>query len=189
MITNIYVLICAIIFIYIQFMQHDDKWHCALKLGGFYPPYIKEFHQYWRFITSHFIHAEFFHFLMNAYALYQIGHFLEACLGTLPYLYLILISMILSSMLSYSAAELSSRYYDTLTIGASGVVFGFFGAIIVLGYVVGGPFMSVLENFTMIIVINLVYTFIDSRISKTGHIGGLIGGILAMVMMLALHIV
>ena len=72
-------------------MQHDDKWHCALKLGGFYPPYIKEFHQYWRFITSHFIHAEFFHFLMNAYALYQIGHFLEACLGTLPYLYIILI--------------------------------------------------------------------------------------------------
>ena len=42
MITNIYVLICAVIFIYIQFIQHDDKWSCALKLGGFYPPYIQE---------------------------------------------------------------------------------------------------------------------------------------------------
>lgn len=189
MITNIYVLICAIIFIYIQFMQHDEKWSCALKLGGFYPPYIQERHQYWRFLTCHFIHAEFFHFLMNGYALYQIGHFLEACLGTVPYLYLIIISMFLSSLLSYSAAELSSRYYNTLTIGASGVVFGFFGAIIVLGYVLGGPFMTVLENSALVIGINIVYTFFDSRISKTGHIGGLIGGIVAMVMILALHIV
>ena len=49
--------------------------------------------------------------------------------------------------------------------------------------------MSVLENFTLVIVINLVYTFIDRRISKTGHIGGLIGGIVAIVMILALHIV
>lgn len=97
--------------------------------------------------------------------------------------------MILSSMLSYSASQISSRYYQTLTIGASGVVFGFFGAIIVLGYVLGGPFMSVLENFALVIVINLVYTFIDRHISKTGHIGGLIGGIVAMVMILALHIV
>lgn len=189
MITNIYVLICAVIFIYIQFIQHDDKWSCALKLGGFYPPYIQERHQYWRFITCHFIHAEFFHFLMNAYALYQVGHFLEACLGTVPYLYLVIISMILSSLLSYSASQISSRYYQTLTIGASGVVFGFFGAIIALGYILGGPFMSILNDFAFVIIINLIYTFMDRRISKTGHIGGLIGGIVAMVLILALHIV
>ena len=188
MITNIYVLICAIVYIYIQFIQHDDRWSCALRLGGFYPPYIQERHQYWRFITCHFIHAEFLHFPMNAYALYQIGHVLEAWLGTIPYLYLIIISMLLSSLLSYSASQVSSRYYQTLTIGASGVVYGFFGAIIALGLILGGPFMSLLESSIYIIVINLIYTFVDRNISKTGHIGGLIGGILAIVMILALHI-
>ena len=97
--------------------------------------------------------------------------------------------MILSSLLSYSASQISSRYYQTLTIGASGVVFGFFGAIIALGYILGGPFMSVLNDFAFVIIINLIYTFMDRRISKTGHIGGLIGGIVAMVLILALHIV
>ena len=127
--------------------------------------------------------------LFNECALYQVGHFLEACLGTVPYLYLVIISMILSSLLSYSASQISSRYYQTLTIGASGVVFGFFGAIIALGYILGGPFMSVLNDFAFVIIINLIYTFMDRRISKTGHIGGLIGGIVAMVLILALHIV
>lgn len=188
MITNIYVLICAAIYIYIQFIQHDDRFECALKLGGFYPPYICERKQYWRFITCHFIHAEFFHFFMNAYALYQLGHYLEAWLGTIPYLYLVLISMLLSSLLCYSASQVSQRYYHTLTIGASGVVFGFFGAIVALGLILGGPFMDLFESSILIIVINLVYTFVDRRISKTGHIGGLIGGILAIVMILAMHI-
>ena len=82
----------------------------------------------------------------------------------------------------------TSRYYQTLTIGASGVVYGFFGAIIALGLILGGPFMSLLESSIYIIVINLIYTFVDRNISKTGHIGGLIGGILAIVMILALHI-
>ncbi len=49
--------------------------------------------------------------------------------------------------------------------------------------------MSVLNDFAFVIIINLIYTFMDRRISKTGHIGGLIGGIVAMVLILALHIV
>lgn len=188
MITNIYLLICAGVFIYINFINQEDKYDCAMRLGAFYPPNIQERNQYWRFITCHFIHVDFLHFLMNAYALYQLGRFFEELLGPILYLFLILVSMLLSSMLCYSASQVSERYYYTMTIGASGVVYGFFGAIIALGIFVGGPFMTLLENFTMVIAINLLYTLFNRQISKTGHIGGLVGGVLAIVILLATKI-
>ena len=86
MITNIFLLICAGVFVYIRFIQKDDMMATAIKLGAFYPPAIVEDHQYWRFITCHFIHVEIFHFLMNAYAFYQLGRFFEALLGSVCYL-------------------------------------------------------------------------------------------------------
>ncbi|WP_050637266.1 rhomboid family intramembrane serine protease [Candidatus Stoquefichus sp. SB1] len=189
MITNIYLLICAGLFIYINFINQEDKYDCAMKLGAFYPPDIHERKQYWRFVTCHFIHVDFFHFLMNGYALYQLGHFFESLLGPVEYLYLILISMFLSSLLCYSASQISDRYYYTMTIGASGVVYGFFGAIIALGLFVGGPFMSLLQQFMSVIVINLLYTLMNRQISKTGHLGGLIGGIVGIVILLAIQMV
>ena len=78
MITNIYLLICAGIFIYINFINQEDKYDCAMKLGSVLSSDdIHERKQYWRFVTCHFIHVDFFHFLMNGYALYQLGHFLK----------------------------------------------------------------------------------------------------------------
>lgn len=76
-----------------------------------------------------------------------------------------------------------------MTIGASGVVYGFFGAIIALGLFVGGPFMSLLQQFMSVIVINLLYTLMNRQISKTGHLGGLIGGIVGIVILLAIQMV
>lgn len=188
MITNIYILVCLIIFIYIQFINKEDKIYCAMKLGAFYPPNVREKKEYYRFITCHFIHIDFIHFLMNAYALYDLGQFFESLLGTLPYIYLIVISMFLSSLLSYSASEISSEYNNTITIGASGVVYGFFGAICALGLIKGGIYMQLLENFFPVILINFGYTMLNRQISKTGHLGGFIGGILGIVILMTLKI-
>lgn len=189
MITNIYVLICAGIFIYINFINQGDKLTCAMKLGAFYPPNVRDNKEYWRFFMCNFVHIDFLHFLMNGYALYQLGHFFEAILGTVGYLYLIVISMFLSSLLCYSAAEISSRYDNTITLGASGVVYGFFGAICALGYFVGGPYMSLLQEFSTVIIINVLYTFMNSRVSKTGHLGGFIGGVVGIVVLLAIKMI
>lgn len=189
MITNIYLLICAGIFIYINFISQEDKLSCAMKLGAFYPPNIRENKEYWRFVMCNFIHIDFLHFFMNAYALYQLGHFFESILGTGPYLFLVIVSMLLSSLLCYSAAEVSTQYDHTVTIGASGVVFGFFGAMCALGFFMGGAYMDLLESFLNVIIINLLFTFFNRQISKTGHLGGLIGGIASIVVLLALKII
>ena len=63
MITNICVLICTGVFIYIHFINKEDKLTTALRLGAFYPPQIRERKEYWRFITCHFIHIDFLHFI------------------------------------------------------------------------------------------------------------------------------
>lgn len=188
MITNIYLFICLAIFIYIQFICKEDKLYCAMKLGAFYPPNVRDKHEYYRFITCNFIHIDFFHFLMNAYALYDLGQFFEALLGTIPYLYLILISMLLSSLLCYSASEISDRSDNTITFGASGVVYGFFGAICALAFINGGAYMQLFQSFLPVIAINFLYTLFNSQISKTGHIGGFIGGILGTVILMVMRI-
>ncbi len=189
MITNLYILICLGIYIYIQFINKEDKLYCAMKLGAFYPPNVREKKEYYRFITCNFIHIDFLHFLMNAYVLYDLGQFFEELLGTMPYLYLILISMVLSSLLCYSASEISEQSDRTITFGASGVAYGFFGAIVALAFTQGGAFYELFEGFFPVIAINFVYTIFNTRVSKTGHIGGFIGGILGIVILLALRII
>ena len=188
-VTNIILIICAGVFIYINFVQQGDKMDCALRLGAFYPPNVRERKEYWRFMTCHFIHIDFLHFLMNAYAIYELGKFFEYILGTGSYLIHVVVSMLLSSLMCYSAAEISSRYDWTVTIGASGIVYGFFGAICALGFLVGGIYMNLLEQFLTVIFINLLYTLFNPRISKTGHLGGFIGGILSIVILLVLKLI
>lgn len=189
MITDLYILICLVIFIYIQFISKEDKISSAMKLGAFYPPYIQEFHQYYRFLTCHFIHIDFIHFIMNAYALYQLGHFFEWLLLPGPYLFLVVISMLLSAMLCFSVSQISERSQRTLTFGASGVVYGFFGAIVALMYFRGNIYADVFQEMMPIIAINFIYTIIYPGISKAGHVGGFIGGIAGTIVLLALHII
>ena len=189
MITNLFILICLAIFIYINFISQDDKTYCALKLGAFYPPNVRERHEYYRFITCHFIHIDFLHFLMNAYALYDLGSFFEYMFGTVPYLCLVIASMLLSSLLCYSASEIFESSNATITIGASGVVYGFFGAICVLYYFAGGVYGEIFSGFIPVIIINFLYTFMNSQISKTGHLGGFIGGIVATVLMMVMKVI
>ena len=185
MITNIYIVICAIIFIYINFINKGDEISSAIHLGAFFPPRIKEDRQYWRFITCNFIHIDFMHFFLNAYALYDLGRFFEMILSAPRYLFLIIVSMLLSSLMCYSASQISNDYYYRITIGASGVVYGFFGAICALGFLVGGPYLNILNSFLWVIVINILYTLFNRQVSSTGHLGGFIGGILAIVIILA----
>lgn len=188
MITNIYLMICLAIFIYIQFINKDDKLYTAMKLGAFYPPNVREKKEYWRFVTCNFIHIDFLHFLMNAYVLYDLGEFLEYTLGTLPYLYLVIISMLLSSLMCYSASEVSERSNNTITFGASGVAYGFFGAICGMAFLTP-EYSYLLEIFLPIIAINVVYTIFNNQVSKTGHAGGFIGGLLGIVILMTMNII
>jgi membrane associated rhomboid family serine protease len=124
-----------------------------------------------RLLTAAFLHYGPFHLLLNMLALYWFGSALEQRIGSGRFLLLYLVSGLAGS----AGALLLDP--TTATVGASGAIFGVLGAGFVLeqqrDYVFGGSALG-------IIVINLVLTFSIANISIGGHIGGLIGGALAM---------
>jgi membrane associated rhomboid family serine protease len=126
--------------------------------------------EWWRLVTSGFLHAGLFHLGMNMLLLWWFGAPLEQGLGRARFIALYAVSLLAGAA---GALLLSAQ---TPTVGASGAVFGLFGAAFVLERQAGvtrGP------AFT-IIVLNLLLTFVVPGISIGGHLGGLAGGALAM---------
>ena len=124
--------------------------------------------EWWRLITSGFIHASIIHLLFNMLMLWWFGTALETLLGRGRYLGLYFVSL-----LGGGAGALLATQANQLTVGASGAVFGILGAGVVLErrqiMVFGGGALSV-------VVLNLALTFLIPGISIGGHIGGLAAG-------------
>ena len=126
---------------------------------------------YWRLLTSAFMHYGPIHLGLNMVVLWFIGAPLEERMGRGRFLLLYVVSGLAGSAGALLASPCS------LTVGASGAIFGLFGAAVVLELQHISLFGSWL--YTMIII-NLAFTFGSSGISVGGHIGGLVGGFLAM---------
>lgn len=124
---------------------------------------------WWRLITSTFLHANLLHIALNMYFLWFVGSAVESALGRGRFLLIYLVSGL--------AGSAGALVVDPtqVTVGASGAIFGILGAALVLerqhNYVLGG-------QAVMLIGISLVFSFAFSGISYGGHIGGLIGGVL-----------
>lgn len=185
MITKGIILVCVILFVVINFIEKDsDKGSLAIKYGALYPPRLTYKKEYWRIFTANFVHIDFLHIFMNMYCIYYLGGFFEQFLGTISYVYLVIVSGVGTSLLTYFMALRNPRYENVITLGASGIFYGFLGAMIAMGVIFQGPYLELLKSYMYIIIINLAFTFLNARVSKTGHIGGLLGGALAMIMLI-----
>lgn len=125
--------------------------------------------EYYRLVTSAFMHYGVMHILFNMWALYVIGPPLEAWLGRLRFGALYGLSALGGSVLVYLLSPIGAA-----TAGASGAIFGLFGATFVLAK----HLRLDMKWLIAIIVINLVLTFSMPTISWQGHIGGLVTGAL-----------
>jgi membrane associated rhomboid family serine protease len=137
-------------------------------------PDIHIHHEYWRMVTGGFLHAGFLHIAFNMYLLYVLGRLLEPVLGSVRFSLLYLAALLAGSAGALVVTPLS------LTVGASGAVFGLMGATFLelrsrgIDPMAGG----LLGSIGGLIIINLVFSFAVAGISVGGHIGGLIGGAL-----------
>lgn len=186
MITNGIIIISIIIFIIINFVDKSDydKTALAIKYGAFYMPRIEIKKEYWRFITANFVHVDIMHIFMNVYCIYNLGSFFEMLLGTGAYFYLVLVSCLATSGACYYQGKKLVSSYNTVTLGASGIFYGFLGAMIALGVFVGGYFDYMLQQYIYVILINVAFTFLNRQVSKAGHFGGLAGGFLGTVILI-----
>jgi membrane associated rhomboid family serine protease len=139
-----------------------------------WPPAVAD-GQLYRLVTSAFVHYGATHLLLNMWALYVLGPPLEMLLGRLRFGALYALSGLGGSVLVYLLT------LNVMTAGASGAVFGLFGAT----FVVAKRLSLDLRWVVAVIVINLVFTFVapavsSQRISWQGHVGGLVtGGLVA----------
>jgi membrane associated rhomboid family serine protease len=137
--------------------------------------------QPWRFLTAAFAHSpgQVLHILFNMYALWVLGQYLEPMLGRVRFAALYLASAfggsvgyLLLAAPPVSVAGLANNSWVTPVVGASGAVFGLFGALIVLNRHLGrssGPMFGVLA-------VNAVLGFVVPGIAWQAHLGGLLTG-------------
>lgn len=130
---------------------------------------------YYRLVTSAFLHIGIWHLVCNMYALYIIGKDIESYFGIVKYLFIYIMSAIIGNLISL----LFLGDYVT-SAGASGAVFGLMGALLYFGYNYRVTLNNAITRQILpVIILNLVIGFAASGINNFAHIGGLIGGMMA----------
>ncbi|MGV3464841.1 MAG: rhomboid family intramembrane serine protease [Heyndrickxia sp.] len=170
--TYILLGIQVIVFLLLEMMGGSSNTQNLIRFGAKYNPLIIE-GQWWRFITPIFLHIGVIHLLMNSLALYYLGPTIERIYGRLRFLIIYLIAGFTGTLASF-------LFSSSVSAGASGAIFGCFGALLYLGAVYPKLFFRTMgTNVIVVIIINLVFGYSVSGIDNFGHIGGLVGGFLA----------
>lgn len=172
-VTFSFLLIMIVYFIFLTIKGGSQDPETLLIYGAFYPPIIVALKQYYRFITSIFIHIGIFHLYFNSYALYIFGPQIERLMGWKKYIVFFLLTGIGGNLLTFFFN------FNSLSAGASGSLFGIFGAFLYLivkheDWVVP----SAKKYIIKLLLINLLITFVVPSISITAHLGGLVIGYL-----------
>jgi len=126
--------------------------------------------EYWRLITSGFLHQELWHIGFNMLALYWLGRMIEPALGHARFLAIYLTSLLTGSLVILLVNP------DVETLGASGAIYGLLGAAIVMAR--NRDIDLVQSGLLPILGLNFVITLVFG-FSLAGHAGGLIGGLIA----------
>lgn len=123
----------------------------------------------YRLLSSTFMHYGIIHLLFNMVVLWILGRVLERDLGSMRFLAVYLLSGLAGSVATYLFAN-----PETWSAGASGAIYGLFGALIMINRRLSRDN----SGLYVLLGLNLALTFIVPSISITGHLGGLVGGVL-----------
>lgn len=165
--TNILVAINVIAYVWELATGGPDVDH-----GFLYGPAVSQ-GDWWRIFTAAFLHGSFLHITFNMIALYQVGNIVEALYGKPRFSALYLVSIV-GSGLSVLAFN-----YAVPTLGASGAIFGLFGALVAVGLRMGRRGRGLIGQVLPIILLNLLFTYTVPGISAAAHVGGLLTGFFA----------
>jgi rhomboid protease GluP len=146
--------------------------------GGDYGPATIGAHQYWRLLTCTFLHFGIIHIGFNMYVLYQIGPFIETVFGRARYLLIYFIAGLAGSVTSILV------HPNSVGAGASGAIFGLYGAV--FGFLLINrrtldptATKSIAKSAGIFVLYNVVYGSMSGTTDLSAHIGGLIAGFLA----------
>lgn len=127
--------------------------------------------EWWRVVTSMFIHAGFTHVLFNMFSLFLFGPELEKIAGKMRFLTIYFLAGIFGIAATYLTQE-----PNYASVGASGAIYGIFGAFAALVYYTRNLFPQLKQIILPLIVISVIMTFMTPNINIAAHLGGLVAG-------------
>ncbi|GEN35534.1 rhomboid family intramembrane serine protease [Aneurinibacillus danicus] len=171
--TYLFLIMIIAVFILMELSGGSQDPRVLLLFGAKFNPLILA-GEWWRFITPMFLHIGFMHILFNGVALYSLGALAEQIYGSARFLVIYMLSGI-------SGVVSSFAFSDNISAGASGAIFGLFGAMLYFGTQNKELFFRTLgTNILVVLGINLAIGFLSPGIiDNYAHLGGLVGGFLA----------
>ncbi|WML25589.1 rhomboid family intramembrane serine protease [Neobacillus sp. OS1-33] len=170
--TYVFIAIQIVVFLWLQLHGGSTNTSTLIKYGAKVNQLIVE-GEWWRFITPVFLHIGFTHLAMNTLALYFLGTEVERIFGNLRFLWIYMFAGVTGFIASFI-------FSANLSAGASGAIFGCFGALLYFGVIFPKLFFRTMGmNLIVVLGINLMIGFSATGIDNAGHLGGLVGGFLA----------
>lgn len=128
--------------------------------------------EWYRLISSMFLHFNFEHILMNMLSLFIFGKIVESIIGSWRMLIIYIISGLYGNFVSLSFNT------TTISVGASGAIFGLIGSIFVIMYLSKNFNKKMIGQLLIALVVLIVFSFFMSNINIMAHLGGFISGVL-----------
>ena len=179
--------ICALMYLYTtyRFSGYMTAFE-ALQVGALHPLWVIEGNQYYRLLTANILHYGFMHMFLNCYSLYTIGTMmgLEQTLKTKRYLFVIVISMLFTTGVPCLLYRMFAIGGTSVMAGLSGVVFGLIGAMSALALYYKGQFLQVFKQIYQSVIAMLIISVIVPSISLVGHVAGMLGGFIAVLIII-----
>jgi rhomboid protease GluP len=170
--TYFFIAVQLVMFVLLELNGGSKDPQTLIEFGAKYNPLIIE-GEWWRLIAPIFLHIGMLHLLMNTLALYYLGTAVERIYGRSRFVFVYMVSGITGSFASY-------LFTANLSAGASGAIFGCFGALLYFGVLFPKIFFRTMgTNIIAVILLNLAFGFTIPGIDNAGHLGGLAGGFLA----------
>ncbi|WP_164668608.1 rhomboid family intramembrane serine protease [Virgibacillus doumboii] len=173
LLTYFLLAINIIMFFILEISGDSKSTGTLIQFGAKYNPAIIENDEWWRIISSMFLHIGFVHLFMNMLAVYYLGVAVERIYGNVRFIIIYFLAGIGGGLASFA-------FTTNISAGASGALFGLFGALLFFGLIHKRVFFQTMGPSLLIIIgINLIFGFVVPQVDNGAHLGGLVTGFIA----------
>ena len=169
------IIINVLCFLYLELQGSTENAGFMLAHGAMFAPLVVDHGQYYRLVTSVFMHFGVSHLMNNMLVLFVLGDNLERALGHVKYLIFYIVSGIVANIISIMVHMGSA--YAAVSAGASGAIFGVVGGLVYVVAVNHGQLDGLTNRqLGFMIILSLYHGFTASGVDNWAHIGGLFSG-------------
>ncbi len=181
-VTILLILINTVIFLWLSLIGNPEDGAFMAEHGAMYVPYVIENGEYYRLFTCMFLHFDFSHLMNNMVMLGAFGLYLEPELGSIRFLAAYLLSGLGGNLLSLGVHM--GEAVGSVSAGASGAVFGLMGVLVWMLLKNRGTVRRIRgQRIFLMVGLSLYFGFASSNVDNFAHIGGLITGFLAAILL------